>query len=63
MLQYLPNFVRLSPPEREHIKRYYWQKDKTFIYYRPILTQLITAQLVKSGKITTLGWNSYFLSL
>lgn len=63
MLQYLPTFVRLSPAEREHIRRYYWRKDKGFVYDRRVLTQLSTAQLVKSGRITTLGWNSYFLSL
>jgi hypothetical protein len=62
ILQFLPDFVRLSHPEREVLRLRYWHKVADYTADKDVVRQLNTTRLISYGKITNLGWNSYFLS-
>jgi hypothetical protein len=62
MLQYAPEFVRLSTKEREQIRRRQIQRDKTFVRDSTVTQSLKTARLIDGSRLTTLGWNSFLLS-
>jgi hypothetical protein len=62
MIQYVPNFRVLSYEQCTVLRERYWTKSPNLIYDSAIITYLNASGLVRSGRITTLGWNSYFLS-
>ena len=62
LLAYQPEFARLSPAEQEVIKRYYITREKGFVRNSKVMESLRSAGLVRSGKLTTRGLNSYLLS-
>lgn len=62
LLQFQPEFVRLSVAEREHIRRYCLDREKGFVRNSDVVAQLRATNLVRGRTVTTRGWNSYHLS-
>lgn len=62
LLQYVPEYVRLSVAEREHMRRFCQERDKTFRRNLEVVAQLRGTGLVRGRTITTKGLNSYHLS-
>jgi len=62
LLQYAPEYVRLSPAEREHIRQWCFEGKRDYVRNSDVTRQLKTAGLVRGRKVSTKGWNSYYLS-
>lgn len=62
MVAFQPEFVRLSSKEREYMRRYCMDRDSAYIRNSVVARSLRDSRLVQGRQISTLGWNSYYLS-
>ena len=62
LLQYVPEYIRISAAEREHIRRYCFDREPGFIRNFDVVRSLKAAGLARGRQVSTKGWNSFHLS-